>query len=148
MVSADASTSNKDDLQVTLLKNRETNRIELVQLQDAASETLWLVQSYNLRYSKELDTLVPMKIDVFDIRDGIASKKLIIQFDYKSILKNQVQGIPAEKIMPEIEYAIRRTLSMRISVYTVDYGKDGRVENHHIEVVIRPFFTDTPQFVP
>lgn len=85
------------DPHVTLLKSRETNRIERVQFQDSATETQWMLKSYNFRYSKELDTLVPMKIDVFDITGGIASKKLIVQFDYKRITKSQIEVPSAEK---------------------------------------------------
>ena len=88
---------------ISLLKNLDTNRFELVelsqtQMKDSSPELevitdtvtiqkKWLLRNYNYRYSKELDTLVPMKIDIFDIRNGLASKQLIIQIDYKSILK-------------------------------------------------------------
>jgi len=80
------ATENSSKIQVTVLRNRETNQVDLVKLQQSKDETLWLVKSYNYRYSKELDRLVPMKIDIFDIRNGLASKQLIIQIDYKSIL--------------------------------------------------------------
>lgn len=74
-------------LEITLYRNGNQNRVELVEITDAASQDKWLLQSYNLIYSKELDTLVPRKIDVFDIQDGLASKRLMIQFELKNIRK-------------------------------------------------------------
>ena len=79
--------ANNTEIQITVLRNKGTNQADLVKLQDTEHEIQWLIKSYNLRYSKELDTLVPMKIDLFDIRNGLASKQLIIQIDYKGILK-------------------------------------------------------------
>ena len=78
---------NNAGIQVTTLRNKGTNQTDLIKLQDTEHETQWLIKSYNLRYSKELDSLVPMKIDLFDIRSGLASKQLVIQIDYKGILK-------------------------------------------------------------
>ncbi|MBL7214775.1 MAG: hypothetical protein ISS71_03745 [Phycisphaerae bacterium] len=83
--------ANNTGIQATILRNKGTNKTDLIKLQDTEHEIQWLLKSYNLRYSKELDTLVPMKIDVFDISKGLASKQLIIQFEYKSILKKQAQ---------------------------------------------------------
>lgn len=79
--------ANDTGVQVTVLRNRGTNQIDLLKLQSSEHEIQWLVKSYNHRYSKELDTLCPMKTDIFDIRNGLASKQLIIQIDYKGILK-------------------------------------------------------------
>jgi hypothetical protein len=92
------------DVIIRLLKNVNTNRIELVELSQtrtvdsdkqpeaitdtAVSEEKWLLENYNFMYSKELDKLVPRAIDVFDIQKGLASKQLIIQFEYKNIVKN------------------------------------------------------------
>lgn len=70
---------------VTLYWNADQERVELVKIADQATESLWLLQSYSLIYSKEADTLIPRKIDVFDIENGLASKRLLIQFEYKSI---------------------------------------------------------------
>lgn len=86
---------------VCLLRNINTKRIELAQLSQAqmidsdptpeaiactiVGQKKWLLRSYNLRYNSELGVLVPMKIDVFDIQKGLASKRLIIQFEYTSV---------------------------------------------------------------
>lgn len=90
----------KRNFQVILLKNMATNRIDSVginqfkngltpdAMQLKPSETIeqrWLIRSYNLRYNKALNTLVPRTIDIFDMTEGIASKKRIIQFEYKSV---------------------------------------------------------------
>jgi hypothetical protein len=74
-------------MNITLYRNGDQNRVELVEIADAASQATWLLQSYNMLYSKELDTLVPRRIDVFDIQNGLASKRLMIQFEYKNIRK-------------------------------------------------------------
>lgn len=75
----------ENGLEITLYQNTSQGRIELVKMADPASQSLWILQSYNLIYSKEADTLIPRKIDVFDIEKGLASKRLLIQFEYKSI---------------------------------------------------------------
>lgn len=76
---------------IRLYRNINTERIELVELLPSGSNDpktgyKWLIRNYNLRYSRELKTLVPMKIDVFDTAKGVASKQLVIQFEYKQIL--------------------------------------------------------------
>jgi len=75
---------------ITLLRSLDTNRIELVGLDDADSGLSWLLRSYNLRYNKDLDKRIPRTIDVFDTRSGIASKQLMIQFDYKTVQSAQL----------------------------------------------------------
>jgi hypothetical protein len=70
---------------ITLLRSLDTNRVELVRVDDSAKGTTWLLRNYNIRYSKELEKNLPRKIDVFDIRNGIASKQLMIQFEYSDI---------------------------------------------------------------
>jgi hypothetical protein len=74
---------------VTLLQSLDTKRIEMVQLEDEQKGLSWLASSYNMRYSKELSNQFPRTVDVFDIRDGVASKELMIRFDYKDIRKAQ-----------------------------------------------------------
>jgi len=74
-------------VELTLLQSLDTKQIELIRLEDTQAGLAWLVRSYNLRYSKELSERLPRMIDVFDIRDGVASKKLMIRFDYKDIQK-------------------------------------------------------------
>jgi hypothetical protein len=76
---------------LTLLQSLDTKRIEMVQLEDEQEGLAWLVNNYNLRYSKELSERLPRMIDVFDIRNGVASKELMIRFDYKDIRRAQTQ---------------------------------------------------------
>ncbi len=98
----------KQDIQVILLKNTATNRIDSVgitQYKDGLSfeevqtnvsdaiEQRWLARSYNLRYNSDLNTLAPRTIDIFDINDGIASKKRIIMFEYKTVQKTNQAAI-------------------------------------------------------
>ena len=74
-----------DDVNLTLLQSLDSARIEMVQLEDSQNGLIWLARNSNYRYSKDLGERVPRSIDVFDIRDGIASKVLMIRFDYKDI---------------------------------------------------------------
>lgn len=73
-----------DSPTITAYRNRVSGRIELVRLTDG-KEIDWLAQSYNLRFHARLNRMIPRKIDIFDIRDGIPSKKLLIEFDYIDI---------------------------------------------------------------
>lgn len=66
---------------VTLYKNAATGLLELVQITEHNGPT-WMARSYNPRYHDRLKRMIPRKIDIFDIQQGIASKKLLIQFDY------------------------------------------------------------------
>jgi hypothetical protein len=66
----------------------------LHRLEDTQAGLAWLIRSYNLRYSKELSKRLPRMIDVFDIRNGIASKELMVRFDYKDIQKVRTQEVP------------------------------------------------------
>ncbi|MHC5083482.1 MAG: hypothetical protein ACYTET_06040 [Planctomycetota bacterium] len=85
-----------DELQVSLFQGLGSERIELVRIDNSETGQSWLARSYNLRYSKQLDRLVPRKIDVYDISDGVASKKLVIQVDYKQIQVALKTGISEE----------------------------------------------------
>lgn len=73
------------DRSVTLFQNQTSGQIELIQISDAAQEIVWLARSYNLRYNSDLEKRLPRSIDIFDIQGGIASKKLMVQFQYKDI---------------------------------------------------------------
>jgi hypothetical protein len=75
------------DMKVTLLQSLDSSRIERVQLSDSQNGLTWLADCYNHRYSKELNERVPRTIDVFDIRNGVASKERMVRFDYKEIRK-------------------------------------------------------------
>lgn len=85
-----------DELRVTLLQGIGSDRVELVQITDSETGGTWMARSYNMRYSKQLERLAPRKIDVFDISAGVASKKLIVQIDYKSIQFAQENKISEE----------------------------------------------------
>lgn len=73
------------DKRITLFSNTQTNQVNLIQLQDEKSGVNWMLKSYNMRYSKQLERLIPVSIDVFDIRNGIFAKRLIIKIEYKNI---------------------------------------------------------------
>lgn len=90
----------KKNNRAILLRSSDNNRIEAVGIAQFANETdasdnamnpslpvaaRWLSRSYNLRYSNELDRLLPRKIDIFDIQKGVASKKLMVQIELKTI---------------------------------------------------------------
>ena len=79
-------------VKITLLQSLDTKQIELVRLEDTQAGLAWLIRNYNLRYSKQLSKHLPRMIDVFDIRNGVASKELMIRFDYKDIQKAQGAG--------------------------------------------------------
>lgn len=66
---------------VTLYKNADTGLFELVQLTEEKGCN-WMARSYNPRYQDRLQKMVPRKIDIFDIQQGISAKKMLIQFDY------------------------------------------------------------------
>ena len=68
----------------------------MVQLEDPQEGLVWLINNYNLRYSKELSERLPRMIDVFDIRNGVASKELMIRFDYKDIRKAQAKDTSSQ----------------------------------------------------
>ena len=80
------------EIKLTLLRSLETKRIAKVLLEDKQEGLSWLIDNYNLRYSKEISSRIPRMIDVFDIRNGIASKELMIRFDYKDIKSAQTQA--------------------------------------------------------
>ncbi|MHC5191015.1 MAG: hypothetical protein ACYSOP_02355 [Planctomycetota bacterium] len=79
-----------------LLYALDSKQVELVFLEDAQNGLTWLVRGYNLRFDKELSTRLPRTIDVYDIRDGIASKELMIRFDYQDIQKAQTKSDPIQ----------------------------------------------------
>lgn len=65
---------------IELFQNKFTKRYELVTVKN--SDIYLQAYSYNLWYDKNLGRQVPRTIDVFDISNGFASKKLIIQVQY------------------------------------------------------------------
>lgn len=81
------------DIQITLYQSLDTGRIELVKMIYAQHELVWMLESYNYRYSKELEKTLPRRIDVFDISGGIASKSLMVRFDYMDIRRKITQVV-------------------------------------------------------
>lgn len=77
----------KNQLTVTLFQNQDCSRIEWVKVSDSANGLEWMALNYNLRYNAELARKLPRTIEVYDVRDGIASKKSIVRFEYKDILR-------------------------------------------------------------
>lgn len=75
------------DADVKILQSVDSSRVELVELTDAQNDVSWLVRCYNYRYSSELRKRIPRTIDIYDTQNGIASKILMIRFDYKDIRK-------------------------------------------------------------
>lgn len=72
--------------EITLYRSVDSNRVELVRVDDQDG-TNWLLRSYNLQYHSELDKKLPLTIDVFSVDKGVSSKELMIRFDYKDIRK-------------------------------------------------------------
>jgi hypothetical protein len=75
------------DAELKMLQPLDSSRVELIELTDADTDVSWLVRCYNYRYSRELANRIPRTIDVYDTQNGVASKKLMIRFDYKDIRK-------------------------------------------------------------
>jgi hypothetical protein len=75
----------KGQLTVTLLRNQNSSAIEWVKIADSSTGLEWMARNYNLRYNSDLKTRIPRTVDVFDVREGIASKSLIVKFEYKDI---------------------------------------------------------------
>jgi hypothetical protein len=75
------------DVDVKVLQSLDSRRVEAVELTDVKKGSVWLVRCYNHRFSRELDKRLPRTIDVYDIVNGIASKELMIRFDYSDIRK-------------------------------------------------------------
>ena len=71
------------DTTITILKSRDTGRVDLVKIQD--NKTALLAQSYNFRFDKTLQKNIPQTIDVFDITNGLSFKKLVLQLQYIQI---------------------------------------------------------------
>jgi hypothetical protein len=75
------------DVDVTILQSLDSARVERVELTDPQDDVSWMLRCYNLRFSAELQTSVPRTIDVYNIENGVASKELMVRFDYEDIRK-------------------------------------------------------------
>jgi len=69
-----------------LYKNRKTGLIDRVGVYSKTDKKAQMAILYNWSLLGQNNRIVPRKIDIFDITDGIVSKKLMIQIDYKHIL--------------------------------------------------------------
>ena len=77
--------------EITIYQSLDTNRVELIGMKDAQEGLSWLLRCYNFRFSKELEKTLPRTIDVLNVSDGIASKALMIRFEYKDIRRVETQ---------------------------------------------------------
>lgn len=75
------------DVDVTVLQSLDSARVERVELTDPQDDVAWMLSCYNVRYSAALQTSIPRTIDVYNIENGVASKELMIRFDYEDIRK-------------------------------------------------------------
>jgi hypothetical protein len=66
---------------LTLYKNADTGLIEVVRISESRGGE-WLARAYNPRYNDRFKRNICRTIDVFDVRQGISAKQLLIQFDY------------------------------------------------------------------
>lgn len=66
---------------VTVYKNAVSEQLELVRVTDVKGLD-WLARSFNPRYNERFQRMIPRRIDVFDVRDGIAAKTLLIEFEF------------------------------------------------------------------
>ena len=67
-----------------LYKNADTGLIELVRITEAKGVD-WLARSYNPRYNDRFKRMISRKLDIFDIRQGVSAKQLLIQFEYSDV---------------------------------------------------------------
>ena len=74
-----------EDMNVLLYRNQNTQKIDVVQVQDRTKNQVWLGKFYNWSYYSPKGLLIPRTIDIFDISEGISSKKLMIRVDYKQV---------------------------------------------------------------
>jgi len=82
------------DVDVTVLQSLDLARVERVELTDPKDDVAWMMSCYNRRYSGELEKSVPRTIDIYNIENGVASKELMIRFDYEDIRK--ITPVPAQ----------------------------------------------------
>ncbi|MDH4202312.1 MAG: hypothetical protein OEV87_05420 [Phycisphaerae bacterium] len=75
------------DVDVIILRSLASARVERIELTDPQDDVSWMIRCYNCRYSAGMEKSVPRTIDVYDTENGVASKKLMIRFDYKDIRK-------------------------------------------------------------
>lgn len=72
-------------LKVVLYQNQETNKIDRILVEDKAQKQIQMATLYNWSFYSPKKLLIPRKIDIFDIADGVSSKRLIIQIYYRQV---------------------------------------------------------------
>lgn len=72
-------------IQAYLYRNQDTQAIDRILVHHPSDKPAWMAKCYNWSYYSPKGLLIPRKIDIFDITDGLASKRLIIQIDYKKV---------------------------------------------------------------
>jgi len=75
-----------ENIDAFLYKNRKTGLIDRVGVYSKTDKKAQMAILYNWSLLGRNNRIVPRKIDIFDITEGIVSKKLMIQVDYKHIL--------------------------------------------------------------
>ncbi|HOQ04044.1 MAG TPA: hypothetical protein PKY88_02370 [Anaerohalosphaeraceae bacterium] len=81
--------TDSDGLEATLFKNQKTGIIERVRVHNKKDNKTLMAILYNWRLLGKREILIPRKIDIFDITNGISSKILLIQIEYKEIAASQ-----------------------------------------------------------
>lgn len=72
-------------LKTVLYRNQKTGIIDRVMIQNVSNKTAVMAILYNWKLHGRNNTLIPRKIDIFDVTSGIFAKKLIIQINYKLV---------------------------------------------------------------
>lgn len=78
-------TDGPSDLQAVLYQNRKTGLFDRVRVFNPKEKKELTAILYNWSLFGRDKRIVPRKIDIFDTTNGLSSKKLIIQVDYKEI---------------------------------------------------------------
>lgn len=73
-------------IQIHLYRNQDSKLIDRVIIHDTAKQQKWMAVCYNWSYYTPKNLLIPRKLDIYDITDGIFSKNLLLQVDYKKVL--------------------------------------------------------------
>lgn len=77
------------DLEAVLYKNQKTDIIDRVIVHNKKDNKTLMAILYNWHLLGYGETVIPRKIDIFDITNGISSKNLLIQIEYKEISASQ-----------------------------------------------------------
>ncbi|HOK66497.1 MAG TPA: hypothetical protein PK054_03540 [Anaerohalosphaeraceae bacterium] len=78
-----------EGFEATLYKNQKTGIIDRVNIHNKKDNKTLMAILYNWRLLGKREILIPRKIDIFDITNGVSSKKLLIQIEYKEISASQ-----------------------------------------------------------